>query len=128
MPEKDNSQQYEAYLNDRRADALEEFFVTGQPTALAEYLENEGKLTEGIRRALISILRGERTITTKGGKNAWRDRVTYTTVRYMHTKGKMSKTAACTAYAKQTNQTVRTVEKQYERGNKFDPLEELKAE
>ena len=113
----DDGGRYAAYLADRQSDAWTEFAMTGRPSALAAYLEAEGEVDDPIGRILIDILRNGPVENNAGGKDRWRDYVTYVEVRLVALRD-LSKTAACKQYADKTNQELRAVEKQYERGSK----------
>ncbi len=110
-----------ALLADRQNNAWEEFLMTGSPFAMAIYLESGGDIDDDIRQILVDILRNGPTLKTRGGKNFWRDYITYNQVELLmsQTPPKVSKTGACKIYAEQTHQELRTVERQYERGEKI---------
>lgn len=114
----DDGGQYQAFLAGREIDAWQEFSMTGAPSALANYLECGGDVDDNTRIALIDLLRNGPKLINKGGRNLWRDYTTYVEVKCIAVIG-ISKTEACRIYAERTNQELRTVEKQYDRGSKI---------
>ena len=116
--QEDDGGQYAAYLADRQTDAWEEFLMTGRPSALADYLQFQGEVDDGIREILIDILRNGPRLINKGGRDSWRDYTTYVGVKGI-ALGDVSKTEACRRYAEKTNQELRAVELQYDRGSKL---------
>ena len=114
----DDGGQRHAYLADRQTDAWEEFLMTGRPPALADYLQFEGEVDDEVRSILIDILRNGPRLINKGGRDSWRDYTAYVEIKMIALRGN-SKTEACRRYAEKTNQELRTVEQQYERGSKI---------
>ena len=116
--QEDDGGEYAAYLSGRQTDAWEEFLMTGRPSAIADYLQLQGEVDREIRDILIDILRNGPRLINKGGRNSWRDYTTYVSVKCSNL-GDVSKTEACRRYAEKTNQELRAVELQYDRGSKL---------
>ena len=99
----DDGGEYQAHLADRQTDAWEECVMTGRPSALARYLECEGEVDVGIRKALIDILRnGPQKIDT-GGRDSWRDYKTYVRVNSIMLRGAVT-TKSCRGNAENADQ------------------------
>ena len=118
MSDEDDGGLRQVHLAGRQSDAWEEFLMTGRPTALADYLQSEGPVDDGVRKLLIEILRNGPSLINKGGRDYWRDYLTFVYVNLKRSDC-ISKTKACRLYAEETNQERRTVELQYERGRKI---------
>lgn len=127
----DDRGEYLAHLYGMQDEAWEEFLMTGRPAALAKYLEAEGEVDESVRNILIAILKYGPKLINRGGRDSWRDYLTYIEVndltrQYIETDRHdgekprpVSHTEACRLYAAKTNRELRAVEKQYERGEKI---------
>lgn len=116
-PEKEAEWERERY----RDLVWENFIFSGEPETLATYLELGGEIDDQVRSTLVSILRGKHKPNNKGGKNARRDAEAFLAVKLIMVETglngeEVSKTEACKRHAKATNQELRAVEKQYERG------------
>jgi len=121
----DEDDQAYGFRSDIQSAAWEEYLMTRSPSALAKYLEAGGEVDASVRGILIDILENRQKLNNRGGRNSWRDYVTFTEVNMLEiglhpeTSRSVSRTKACELYAQKTNQELRTVEKQYDRGRRI---------
>jgi hypothetical protein len=128
MENSNHEQQRKAFDTDRQADSWQEFLMTGRPSALATYLQNNGPVDEHVRAALIDTLRNGPALINRGGRDSWRDYTAFVAINLLTTWEHVGKTEACRRYAERSNQELRTVEIQYQRGEKiFGPESDLFA-
>ena len=127
-------------VEERADEAWGEYVMNEQPSALARYLKLGGEVTEVVRDALIAALQ-DHPGGRKGGNRPYRDWQTYLEVKLMlksdaldrkleagqgdgGTSGSkprfLTRQKALEAYAAKTNQELRTVQLQYDRGRKVD--------
>ncbi|MGL1921589.1 MAG: hypothetical protein OCD03_11250 [Hyphomicrobiales bacterium] len=103
IPEKNDNilgnDRYENHLNDIQEDNWQEFLMTGNPKALAEYLDNGGNIDEQIRKILILILLKKPYLDSKGNKNRWRDFSVYCDINQIKSGYNVSTQRACLLYA-----------------------------
>jgi hypothetical protein len=120
-----------AHENERWNDAWMEFVSNGDSSALAEYLRLGGPVTDQVREALITYLDAN-PVKQVGGSKKFRDFEVLVHVQGEQLRDKLnnlalqrlgdppkkirSVRAILEAYARDTNQELRTVEKQYQRG------------
>ena len=125
---------------ERSEEAWAEYVMDERPAALAEYLALGGEVDEAVRRALILALK-DSPKGRKGGNRPFRDWQTYLSVTEILSQNRfhfasvekanseldraakrkpMSLRKAQEVHAIETNQELRTVQRQYERGQKID--------
>ena len=128
-------------LTEERADeAWAEYVMNEQPSALARYLILGGEVNEVIRAALVDALR-DHPGGRRGGSRPYRDWQTYLEIELMLKSDALdrileagqggggaggakprplTRQKALEAYAARTNQELRTVQMQYDRGRKVE--------
>jgi hypothetical protein len=125
---------------ERSEEAWAEYVMDERPAALAEYLALGGEVDEAVRRALILALK-DHPKGRKGGNRPFRDWQTFLSVAEILSQDRLHSTSAekenseldrapkrkpmslrqaQEKHAIETNQELRTVERQYVRGQKID--------
>ena len=129
-----------ALRQERAEDAWAEYVMDERPAALAKYLALGGEIDDQVREALVTALI-DHPKGRKGGNRPFRDWQTYLSVIEKLSRSHLDFTLveitkseegrpsqqkpmtlrqAQKEYASETNQELRTVERQYDRGRKID--------
>lgn len=97
------------------------FVLTGQPAALADYLENGGEFDAEVRALVVTILRGEIKPDNRSGKNSWEDYLTYIAVEKIMRGKRLGFGKACDVFrtTDKLHSERRTTESRYHRGKKL---------
>lgn len=106
---------------DQFNDSWMKFVLTGQVTALADYIDAGGEIDHEVRHIICNYLRGELKPDNRGGKNHWSDYLVYVAVDTVSQGKQIGFVEACNLVGTtaKLNLDSRGMQRKYHRGKKL---------